>query len=403
MALKHVFWFAPILLATAVPAVMAAGDPLASLFAPLQGIDIARLYKLHHLWIDFVIFLLLFISVAQFSIGRRMGGRPGQMLSIVIGLILAIALSLTPRSLGFSLQSFGPLAAGVIIFLVGLAVFYLIRNLGMGRSGAGSLAFLVTYFLIRATTPNFFAWLEKNEHTAWLHLVLVIAVIISMWRIVRAIWPKRSGQALGPRSAGQGNSFSEDLDRRDQAEAKVIEQDIAKPTVTELAEEQTALQRLEEAIELINRYQDDPDKLNQIADHLKRLKVNSLVRRRQAVRLKTLSRKLEKADLKSFRQLSAKMKGKSAKERQKIEREIIREKRKIISEEQLIELEQELKHYEKICSRSLAKAIKALKQSMADKAVGFLEKAVEAEKRAVAILAEMEDMEKKLLVLTNQG
>lgn len=384
-----------------LPAGLAAEDPLAGLLAPLQGIDVARIYKLHHLWIDFVIFLLLFISVAQYSIGRRMGGRPGQMLSIIIGLILAIALSLTQRSLGFSLQSFGPLAAGVVIFLVGLAIFHLIRNLGMGRSGAGSLAFLATYFLIRATTPNFFAWLEKNQHTAWLHLALVIAVIISMWRVVKAIWPKRSSQVPGLRSAGQGNSFSEDLSRRGQAEVDLIEQDIAKPTVTELAEDQTALQRLEAAIELINRHQDDPDKLKQIADHLKRLKVNSLVRRKQAARLKNLSRKIEKSDLKSFRQLSAKMKGKSSEERQKIEREVIREKRKILSEERLIELEQELKHYEKVCLRSLTKAIKALKQSAPDSAIRSVEEAVEAEKRAVAILAEMEDMEKKLLALTN--
>lgn len=125
--------------------------------------------------------------MVQHSLGGRLGGLEGQMLSIVLGLALALALSLTQRSLGFSLRSFEPLAAGLIVFLAGLAVFHLIGELGMGRSSVGSLAFLVKFLLLRATTSDFFAWLEAHEQTTWIQLVIVIAVIISRWRVCKMI------------------------------------------------------------------------------------------------------------------------------------------------------------------------------------------------------------------------
>ncbi len=390
---------------TIIPVAAAVGDPLTSLFEPLRGVDVARFYELNHPWIDFVIFLFLFIAVGQYSLGRRLGGRAGQLLSIVIGLVLALALSLTQRSLDFSLKSFGPLAAGVIIFLVGLAVFHLIRGLGLGLSGASSLAFLVTYFLIRATTPNFFAWLETNEQTAWIHLLLVIAVIISLWRVLRIIWSERRGGSVistpSPEPAGPG----ENLDRikQDQLELKTIDQELEGPTQQELKEDGETLDELNEAIHLIDRHRNDPAEMMTLADRLASLEIRRDDGQKQLARLKTLSRRIEKADLRSFRQLANRLRKMSPLERDKARRQLALAKRKIISEDELVGLEEKVNHQIKSRSAFLKKAISQLRRNRPDRARNLLVRAIEQEKRAVAILTEMKNKEGALLNLVKAG
>ena len=390
---------------TIIPVAAAVGDPLTSLFEPLRGVDVARFYELNHPWIDFVIFLFLFTAVGQYSLSRRLGGRAGQLLSIVIGLVLALALSLTQRSLGFSLKSFGPLAAGVIIFLVGLAVFHLIRGLGLGLSGAGSLAFLVTYFLIRATTPNFFAWLETNEQTAWIHLLLAIAVIISLWRVLRIIWSERRGgsviSARSPNPAGPG----ENLDRikQDQLELKTIDQELEGPTQQELKEDQVSLDELNEAIQLFDRHRHDPAEMMALADRLASLEVRRDSGQKQLARLKTLSRRIEKADLRSFRLLANRLRKMSPQERDKARRRLALAKRKIISEDELVGLEEKVNHQIKSRSAFIRKAISQLRRNRPDQARALLTRALEQEKRAVTILTEMKNKEEALLNLVKVG
>jgi hypothetical protein len=48
----------------------------------------------------------------------------------------------------FSLRSFGAIAAGILIFLVGLVIFYLIKSVNAGYSAAGAFSFIITYFLL---------------------------------------------------------------------------------------------------------------------------------------------------------------------------------------------------------------------------------------------------------------
>ena len=84
------------------------------------------------------------------TLSRRFGGREGKVLSVIIGLALALSLSLLEYRLGFSIRSFGPIAAGILLFLVGMVIFYLVKSVGAGGISSGSIAFVVTYFLIMA-------------------------------------------------------------------------------------------------------------------------------------------------------------------------------------------------------------------------------------------------------------
>ena len=172
---------------------------LDTLFSPLRDLNIVEFYSRNHYWLDFFIYLLVFIPVVRLSIGKRFEGKEGAVLSTAIGIALALSLSLMERRIGFSIKSFGPIAAAIFIFIVAFLVFQVIRSIGAGSVSAGSTAFAITYFMIRATVPNFFLWLEANQWTRWLHTALVLALAISIWRIFKAIWPKNEIESFSHR------------------------------------------------------------------------------------------------------------------------------------------------------------------------------------------------------------
>ena len=79
-----------------------------TLFRPFQGLQLPVLYDSYATVIDLIIYLILFVGLAKATIGKRFetAGVP-----VAIGIALAIGLTLSERTLGFSLRTLGPLAA----------------------------------------------------------------------------------------------------------------------------------------------------------------------------------------------------------------------------------------------------------------------------------------------------
>ena len=90
-------------------------DILEGLFRPFYGLDIPSFYGRYHPVIDFFLYSAVFVSVARLTLDKAFPGKPGKALAVAIGLILALSLSIAERNLGFSIRSFGPIAAGIIV------------------------------------------------------------------------------------------------------------------------------------------------------------------------------------------------------------------------------------------------------------------------------------------------
>jgi hypothetical protein len=161
------------------------------LFSPFQGIDIASTYDEYSSIIDFVIYAILFTGISQATLGKRFDGRGGKAMVGAIAILLALALSVSEATLGFNLRSFGPLAAGLVIFLVGFALFSAIRTAGVSAKNSGSVALVVTYFSIRAIAPGFFDWMRSNPYTSWIHAALLVAVFVAAGRLLMLIFGSR--------------------------------------------------------------------------------------------------------------------------------------------------------------------------------------------------------------------
>ena len=377
---------------------------LDTLFSPLRQLNIATFYADNHYWVDFFIFLFIFIPIAKLTVGRRFGGREGRVLSVAIGLILALSLALMERRIGFSVQSFGPIAAAILIFLVGLVVFYVAKTFGSGSVAAGSIALVITYFLVRATVPNFFLWLAHNKWAVWLHAALVLAVAISIWKVFKAIWPKSDVRSIANNLEGYHNPDSDvetnmDLEKE---EVSLIKRRLERITKKGRKESKEIIEELQEMIKIIDEYGDTDRGRHLISERINHIAPKENLILKQIASLKNLSQKLESFDLRSFKELKAKLAKLSGKDRDVVKEELLLEKRKLLSEEKIGELESELIKYDKDFRYCLRMAAASLTAGQPGQAREWLSRGIQYEEGAVKTFKEMKEFEDKLLKLTKK-
>lgn len=394
--------FLPFILITIARPAFASNNPLETLFRPLQSLDISNFYSLNHFWVDFFIFLSLFVSVAKLTLGRRFEGREGRILSVVVGLVLALSLSLMEMKTDFSIRSLGPIAAAILVFLMALVIFYLVKSVGAGSAASGSIALITTYFLVRATVPNFFLWLEENSWAAWINLALVVAVIVSFWKVVGSFWSRGSIQSWGrslERSRDTDLDQGEDINR-EKSERSIIKRRLERITKKGMKEETEIIEDLKEMVKIIDKYGDTDRGRRLIAEKIRDLAPRESLVLNQLGSLKEISERIENFDLRAFRELRARWDKVPERDRDIVKEEILLEKRKILSEEKLRKLESALVQYDKDFRYSLNMAVASLRANQPGQAREWLLSALKSKEEALKIFQEMKSLEDQLLKLT---
>jgi hypothetical protein len=158
--------------------------------SPFGFVNMEHIYHNYAGLIDLIVYAMLFIGLSEATIGKRFESRGGKAVVAAIGISLAVGLSITSRKLGFSLASFGPLAASIFIFFVGFIIFLGIKSFKTGAVPAGALALVFTYFSMRAVTPGFFDWMISNPAMSWIHSLILVACLISIYQLIKWILPK---------------------------------------------------------------------------------------------------------------------------------------------------------------------------------------------------------------------
>ena len=392
---------------TLPPFVFASDNAFNTVFHPLQDLDISIFYNAYHYWIDFFIFLCLFISVGKITLGRRFGGREGKVLSVVIGSVLALSLTLFEYQVGFSIKSFGPFAAGILLFLFGLVIFYLVKSVGAGSGASGSFAFVITYFLVRAALPELFLWAGDNPLFVLLHIVFAVALIISIWKIIGSFWSGRDIRSLGrslkhsPNPSNIDSGLRRNMDSERQ-EIHLIKSDLRRSTKKGRKGSIDILDKLGEMIKIIEQYGNTDRAKHLIAEKINAIASNENLILKQLAYLKDLNQRIEDFDFRSFKQLRAKWDEVPEKQREILKEEILLEKNKIISEEKIRQLETVLSKYDNDFRLCLSNSVQRLRSNQPVQAKDWLLKAINCEKGAMNIFKEMKDIEDKLLKLTKR-
>ena len=192
---------------------------------PFEHLDIASLYSHYSFIIDAVISFLIFFGIAQVTIGKRFEGKGGRAITIGIGLVLTGGFLLMEKTLNFSLRSFGPLAAVIILLLVGFVLFTLLLSLGFNHTNSICLAYIIDYLSLRLVSPTIFDWIAQRA--PFINGILGLGFLIALFKLIFSLVSRNSLKPISSKLPSKLNikSNTEDYDREmeeDKEEVDVI-------------------------------------------------------------------------------------------------------------------------------------------------------------------------------------
>lgn len=261
--------------------------------SPFRNADISGLYDKHSFFFDLIIYAMAFIGITRVSLGKRFQGKGSNLLISSIGIILALSLALAGKSMGFSTKSFGPLSAFILILIVAMGAYQIIKSTGLNITGSGAIAFIIVYFIMRATTPVIFNWI--GNAFPWIHLLLLIAFVFAIWNII--------GKFSKP---GVAVEFPK-VARTIPAEMR-IEKEIEKDINEEISVSERQIHTIKEMIHKIDEgFRDEEERLS-IARLLDVLKAKKIDEFKFLWKIKEFTQKVENITLTQFKELKRKYK-----------------------------------------------------------------------------------------------
>jgi len=352
-------------------------------FAPLRDLNIPRFYSHYSSVIDAIIFCVIFVGLAQVTLGKRFGATKGGKAVVVgVGLALALSLVIMEQTMDFSIAQFGPYAAAIFVLLAASVLFYLLRMLGVGGFGSFAGSYVVVYFLLRAVVPSFFHYLQSNA--PGLHgliaLGALICLFVALWKIASGVWPG-AGEKIG-KIAERITPLPEKPEEAPEAKAelggemRLLRGKLAEIQRQRVKDSEAIISDLDNIVAVIDRYGDTAESRRLIADKLSRDIVPREHRLRTSLRaLRKLYERVEKFELGMLVQLKSLPPAK----RKAAEDEIKEKLRKLNIEERIKAVEQKINNHDRLFRSKLKQAVQQVNAGRMDQARNALIEARDAE------------------------
>lgn len=156
---------------------------LENLFIPFEYI--VSLYIRYPQLIDITIAFLVFLGLAKVTIGRMFMRKGKAAIIVGVAATLTVCFVLLEGVLGFSLRSFGGVAAGILIFIVGLVLFGLLKSAGLRAGSMLSLGYAILFLAMMAVFPNGFDFIAKTAH--FINGILGIIFLLSSGKLIYSL------------------------------------------------------------------------------------------------------------------------------------------------------------------------------------------------------------------------
>ena len=299
---------------------------IAHAFSPLRYIDIQATYHAYSQVIDFFIYLLIFIGLAMFVFEQRFPGRAGKFLIVGIGTALAISLSVTEQRLGFNLQSFGPVAGIMVLFLVGLILFNLIHRQNVGTINSAVIVLLMVYIGMGAFMPSFLDWVDQN--IPLLHLVVAMALAFAMIRLLLHFLGKVKGARYETEEHEEGQPREDERLVHERGYIKKL----GKSMKRDVGYSKDVIADLRDVFRHVDRYSADPAAKQAITRKLVDARDKELLIAQRLEYINMLNDKLETFDIRLFTDLKSRYGAMSGEEQDRLRKEIQREHKKVHDE-----------------------------------------------------------------------
>ncbi|MBT4825047.1 hypothetical protein HN695_00470 [Candidatus Woesearchaeota archaeon] len=180
------------------PMIFAQLNVLDELFSNVIGpnFSVMDLLQKYGAFIEFVLYAILFIGIAEASLGRvqTFQGRGGKAVISVVGIMLAVSLAWFGEKNNFHIYNFGPLAGFLLVVIVFMAVYALIKGMvgvdGFGwqqKAFATALAIVCSLSFVIALFGDLWGWFQEKGGFLYaiIQLVYAISVIFLIYYVIR--------------------------------------------------------------------------------------------------------------------------------------------------------------------------------------------------------------------------
>lgn len=379
---------------------------MSELLRPLQLIDISRIYVQNALVIDFVLYLVLFNGVAQVALVRRLEGRGGRLVAAAVGTALALALTGLEAATGFTLASVGPLAAGLLLMLVGVTIYRTLRHLGASAVTAGALSLVCVVLGVESTAPRLAQ--AVSESFPFLDLAVAVALLALAWKGIQHLAPQGSGERLagladklerneqpgkptpGPVGKVRGGGEVEHLRGELRLEKPEITRHLKRITKKERKSCTQIRKEMESIRSILQRGRHAETDRKAIAEALRRIPPERRQLAELVAAVKALDTQLARFDLDMLKELRQAWDRVAPAQRPVIRRLALEERVKIRSEQRIAEAEAFVASNDQQAAQLLDQAVTAILNNATTDAIALVQAAehneLEAEKKVEEIL-----------------
>ena len=325
------------------------------------------------------------------------------MINTGIAVILSIAMTVFSYTTGFRLGNLAPLAAVILLSLIALTIFLFIKHIGGNTTTSGLAAFIITYFLTRATFPEIYQWAQGNQFAAWVDSAVLITIpvlIVMLFMKAKSHFP--TGKGVLSEIDLAGKSTQKTVSKPDSGkyrEREGLAQQSTKEEKQAAKTEKVIGRDIKTIIEILKTKGITPQTAPAIREVLSDLQRQDSELSRSMNQLKLINQKLEQWDIKGFTQLSQTY-NQLTPDNQKLLREAIQVERQSIMANKAIQLiEKRIDQYHQEFQRNLNLALNELGHNNAKQAITYLIQAQRLQDESQNMLDKLKNLQKQLLRL----
>ena len=371
------------------------------IFAPPSSLNMDFLmtaWQSYPVLIDFVLYAFVFGAVARVSFAKAFPGHGGKTLAIAVGVFLAAGLAMAQRTLGFSVESMGPVAILILAAVVFITAYKFLRQSEMPLPMTIFISAMLVVVLLRATMPQYTArFLHNNPLTVSL---IVAGLLYWVWHTSDGFANKLFRRMPGPVLAKDGAIPDEDTLAK---ERLFVKKRIRGVTRENENQEHHVRGEISKLLAILEREGITPNNRARLT-----ALVNDALKRIDEVRQRTsnvfrMEEALRRFDFHWFNKTHGINLSALTPEQQEILRKnLLDERKQVMAEEEIARIETQIKKHVEQFQNCIAKARQDIQIGTAAGAIGWL---MEAEKQQ-APLKTLEDealaWEKRLLRLVKQ-
>jgi hypothetical protein len=394
---------ATILLLLLLPSGIATARPLTieHLLSPYAYLPIESIYDQYAALIDLLISTLIFVGLAQATLAHRYPGTGGRAIAIGVGLGLAISLLLAENTWNFNLKTLGPLAALIIVLILGVMVYQFVRHAGAPATTAASVAYLIMFVTGWAVAQPFFDWL--NNELPLLSLALLLGLLASLGGTLYGMLPHANhipqflsgGQVHNPRGPRR------ELRRRALKQERSFTRKTLRPMAKEQVKNADTLQRsLRTLRQAIQQGKNNPQARQGLLEQLRAIPPREHALWQDIHHLKELQERILRFDEalvheSHHNQLHAL----SPEEKQALAQTLQNEISRAGIDKKIEQIESEIATRTESVARLVEECTRSLEGDETGKALAALDRAISEEQNIRALTRQTKSLEKKLLRL----